>query len=299
MTETLKAEISNEIHAKCKEVRDYAGCVQIHEKANSSKTNKVNFVDLPRCNKSMPVNTWDKCVAKVGKDFEGEFTNGKPTGMAIIKADNGHKYIGQIINGRVTGNGVYTYESGNTYEGDLIDAKRNGYGIFKWTNGDEYKGEWVDNKSEGYGIYKWAKGDEYKGEWVDSKREGYGIYTFKNGKTQIGKFKGDNFIGSGEVGMSKAIENRNCSEGKKDYFYTYKIKGGLFKKSKKQTVAFECLTSSEVAQINAGINDIEGLKSKIRNKNISNALNAVGNSIRMSTMQRTINGLQYRQITGY
>ena len=250
--------------------------MQIHDKATSSKTNEVNFVDLPRCNKSMPVNTWDKCVAKVGKDFEGEFTNGKPTGMAIIKADNGHKYIGQIINGRVTGNGVYTYESGNTYEGDLVDAKRNGYGIFKWTNGDEYKGEWVD--------------DEF---------EGYGIYTFKNGKTQTGKFKGGNFIGSGEVGMSKAIENRDCSEGRKDYFYTFKVKGGLFRKSKKQTVAFECLTSSEVAQINAGINDIEGLKSKIRNKNISNALNAVGNSIRMSTMQRTINGLQYRQITGY
>ena len=99
--------------------------------------------------------------------------------------------------------------------------------------------------------------------------------------------------------ISEGIPNVSCDEGRKNYIYTRQVRGGFFSKSSTEKITLECLTPLEIAQIKTGIDDINKLKKKARNQMFINALRGLGNSIQTSTMQRTINGLQYRQITGY
>ncbi|KGF90576.1 hypothetical protein [Prochlorococcus marinus] len=106
-------------------------------------------------------------------------------------------------------------------------------------------------------------------------------------------------IKNNDFSISEGSTSSECSDGRKNYNYTFQTGGGLLSKRRTKTITLECLTPLEIAQIKTGITDLNKLKKQVRGAQISNALIQMGNAIQRSTMQRTINGLQYRQITGY
>lgn len=104
----------------------------------------------------------------------------------------------------------------------------------------------------------------------------------------------DNSMPAYNLGISEGIENAECTEGRKDYKYTFKTGGGFLRKSKLKTITLDCLSNSEIAQIKVGIADLNKLKNKANSAQFANALNLMRNAIQTSTMRRTINGLQYQ-----
>lgn len=124
-------------------------------------------------------------------------------------------------------------------------------------------------------------------------------YRNKYQNNQNNSYENNDKINSSSFTISEGSSSSDCSEGRKNYIYTFQDGGGFLRKSTTKTVNLECLTPLEIAQIKTGIADLNKLKKQVRGAQISNALRQMGNAIQRSTMQRTINGLQYRQITGY
>ena len=76
-----------------------------------------------------------------GREYEGEWKNGKPHGKGTYKFPNGSKYTGEWKEGVLDGRGIYTEPSG------FIDAGQfKGGTLWKGThffeNGDKFVGEW-------------------------------------------------------------------------------------------------------------------------------------------------------------
>ena len=115
-----------------------------------------------------------------------------------------HYYDGEYKNGKRTGLGEMTYPNGDRYHGQWQDGKKHGEGTYTYKNKDGaddiYSGTWVSDVKEGKGYYEfgadgsmmigtWEKGTIVEGEW---RFKDGGSYTgvFKNGKpTGNGTFK--------------------------------------------------------------------------------------------------------------
>jgi len=80
---------------------------------------------------------------------------------------DGNKYDGEWKEGRKSGLGIFTWANGAKYSGDFKDGKQNGSGAFFWPNGARYEGEWKDNKQNGQGTYYYTNGAFKTGRWVD------------------------------------------------------------------------------------------------------------------------------------
>ena len=69
----------------------------------------------------------------------------KPTGLGIMKFENGSLYEGQWENGVRSGYGRLIQDSGNVYEGRWSKDLANGYGVFSNLQGYRYEGNWLDD----------------------------------------------------------------------------------------------------------------------------------------------------------
>ena len=96
-----------------------------------------------------------------GREYEGEWKNGKPHGKGTYKLPNGSKYTGEWKEGVLDGRGIYIEPSG------LIDAGQfKGGTLWKGThffeNGDKFVGEW--KMGEPWNIEYFDKKGELIGE---------------------------------------------------------------------------------------------------------------------------------------
>ncbi|MBQ4509708.1 MAG: AAA family ATPase, partial [Clostridia bacterium] len=111
--------------------------------------------------------------------YEGEFINGKISGLGIYTVPGQFKYYGECSeitnNIRVfssNGCGVRSFDNGNEYAGDFKLGGFSGFGVYSYANGDKYEGEFNDGKFHGRGVFTYASGDIYEGEFRLGSMEG-------------------------------------------------------------------------------------------------------------------------------
>ena len=119
-------------------------------------------------------------------------------------------------------------------------------------------------------------------------------YRNKYQNNQNNSYENNDKINSSSFTISEGSSSSDCSEGRKNYIYTYQAGGGFLRRRTTKTVNLECLTSLEMAQIKTGIADLNKLKKQANSAQLASALKLLGNAIHTSTMRRTINGLQYQ-----
>lgn len=83
----------------------------------------------------VPASSWSKCI-------EGDCLNGK--GTYIYRA--GKEYIGEWKDGKRHGQGTYTYPDGSKYVGEFKFGKANGQGTLTYHTGRQFTGEWKNGK---------------------------------------------------------------------------------------------------------------------------------------------------------
>ena len=59
---------------------------------------------------------------------------------------DGKNYIGEFSNGKFNGQGTFTWSDGNKYVGEWKDGKMDGQGTLTFSSGEKYVGEWKDGK---------------------------------------------------------------------------------------------------------------------------------------------------------
>lgn len=64
----------------------------------------------------------------------------------------GKQYNGQFLNGKMHGYGVFSWPSGQTYRGEYKDNKKHGKGEMEWGNGVKFIGTWQNGFKSGEGI---------------------------------------------------------------------------------------------------------------------------------------------------
>jgi uncharacterized protein len=141
--------------------------------------------------KGMRQRAWTEFYETGEKEANGEYLNGKKTGLWKYYFRNGKtEQTGAYnTNGKPEGNWKWYYESGNLRKEDnFMKSKLNGQYIELSDSGKIIiKGEYVDGEEEGEWIYH--VGDEKEtGSYVAGKREGEWKHYFHNGEL--------NFIGS-------------------------------------------------------------------------------------------------------
>ena len=89
--------------------------------------------ELPSCDRSKPVATWDMCRGKTktetGSTYRGEFKDGAPHGAGAEAWDDGERYVGEYRAGLRHGKGEYSFPNGSKYIGDFEDGYYHGQGV--------------------------------------------------------------------------------------------------------------------------------------------------------------------------
>lgn len=137
---------------------------------------------------------YGRCVyAKpVGREYIGDFTNGKRNGSTVIRYPNGNMFIGAYKMEKWHGKGIMIYSDGDTYEGGYCDGVRAGHGEFIKTDGEMYVGSFVDDKF-GHGKYIWPDGGYYVGEFQNNAFHGEGTMYNADGTVEYsGQYVEDN-----------------------------------------------------------------------------------------------------------
>jgi hypothetical protein len=104
-----------------------------------------------------------KYVYENGYVYQGNFVDGKRSGLGTLNTPDGDKYDGMWENDVFHGQGTYTWADGSKYTGEWKNGVQDGYGIYFYTNGDKYTGYFVNNKFHGKGKYTWADGTVQEG----------------------------------------------------------------------------------------------------------------------------------------
>jgi hypothetical protein len=122
-----------------------------------------------------------------GYRYEGQVRTGTKTkhgrGVATYKgANSGMRYEGEWQDGRQSGLGVYTWPGGRRYEGEFKDGERSGQGVQVWPDGERYEGGWKGDKKSGQGVYTWPDGRRYEGGWKDGKFSSRGLFWLPGGR---------------------------------------------------------------------------------------------------------------------
>ncbi|KAG9393529.1 MORN repeat [Carpediemonas membranifera] len=146
-----------------------------------------------------------------GKQYKGEWKDGKKHGVGIQIYKNGDKYEGEWADNKPSGHGIYSKPAGPPvagkkrqyrviYDGDWQNGRRHGFGTLNYPDGSCYQGEWADGQREGYGIFTGGIPAEkqgkvqpymYRGEYVDDLKCGKGVEILANGNVFEGEFAGD------------------------------------------------------------------------------------------------------------
>ena len=104
-----------------------------------------------------------------GRQYVGEFKDGKENGYGIFTSSDGKKYIGEFKDGSSHGQGTLTTPDGRKYTGGNKYGLPNGKGTYTWSDGRRYVGGFKDEKFHGQGTLTVPDGRKYKGEWKDGK----------------------------------------------------------------------------------------------------------------------------------
>jgi len=102
--------------------------------------------------------------------YEGNFVNGKYSGMGIFTNPGGQVFTGIFEDGTLNGKGKWTHPKGNKYEGNFKNGGFDGYGVMKYYDGWVYKGNWTNSKRNGQGMMYDKDGNlDYTGDWNNSE----------------------------------------------------------------------------------------------------------------------------------
>lgn len=126
---------------------------------------------LPPC-QGKDVKKWHNCV-----------------GILSFKAG---RYEGEFRNGKLSGLGTFTYTHGDRYVGNWQDDKRDGFGIYTQHNGNKYSGHWKDGKPHGHGVSSLSNRSKYVGNHEDGNRHGEGIFYAADGTVEASGMWKDN-----------------------------------------------------------------------------------------------------------
>jgi hypothetical protein len=118
--------------------------------------------------------------------------------MATKLFSNGNRYEGNYVEGKRSGLGRYSWLNGDEYFGNWDDGDMEGYGCFTWATGDVYKGQWRNNKMHGQGYKKNLDGSSIQGNFANSKANGTCIKKYSSGDRYVGQYKNDMKEGYGE-----------------------------------------------------------------------------------------------------
>lgn len=142
------------------------------------------------------------CVFPSGARYEGDFVDGRITGLGVLYYPNGDTYIGNWQNQVRHGKGRFRFASGNEYLGMFDRNVMQGYGVMTYANGNTYEGEWHANMPNGKGTYTLARGGKYVGYFVDGKFEGQGTMYYGDGSYYQGEWKNNLRHGEGALVMA-------------------------------------------------------------------------------------------------
>lgn len=156
-----------------------------------------------------------------GRQYEGQFAQGRAQGMGSGSWPNGDVYRGTWQAGQHHGHGELTRGDDSRYVGDFVEGQRegsgveqsseglyrgdwradlpNGQGEFHGTDGASYKGQWYDGSRQGFGLYTDTDGNRYEGDWYADVPEGFGIMTNTNGSVYEGEWRASQQNGYGKM----------------------------------------------------------------------------------------------------
>ncbi|CAM9198753.1 unnamed protein product [Discosporangium mesarthrocarpum] len=139
--------------------------------------------------------TWMKAAEDEGEEpqvwatYEGEYRDGKRSGVGKMTYPNGDEYTGEWVNNAMEGEGTYVYKtSGDAYSGTWVASKKVGQGTYQFGADDSVmQGTWVDGSiTEGKWIFK--DGTVYTGHFKKGRPIGEGVYSFASGIVQKGQY---------------------------------------------------------------------------------------------------------------
>ena len=135
-----------------------------------------------------------------GSTYEGEVTDGKPSGQGTLTDANGTHQWGMWHDGNAyTLRGTWVAPDGTTEVGTWnLDGTPSGWTI-TWKDGRQYKGDWklVEGAAElpdGTGEMNWPDGRKYVGQFHNGTMDGPGKMTYPDGNVEEGNWKQGRFL---------------------------------------------------------------------------------------------------------
>jgi radial spoke head protein 1 len=120
--------------------------------------------------------------------YEGQYVEGKKSGIGKLLLPNGEKYHGMWANDKFHGEGTYYYSSGDIYSGNWNRGVKHGQGVFISTKDDsQLVGQWEKGAFVA-GTWIWKDGTSWHGPFKDGKPLGKGVFYFPNGMSQEGEY---------------------------------------------------------------------------------------------------------------
>ncbi|MEM9930645.1 MAG: caspase family protein [Bacteroidota bacterium] len=150
-----------------------------------------------------------------GRQYYGEFRDGRAHGEGTLTYPNGERYQGQFHRGQLHGKGIYRYPDGSSrsgtwrhgvlssgqdnlattagrslptsgcIQGDCEDGK----GTYLTPGGAIYVGDFRSGEIHGQGICTYTDGSRYEGQWSHRHPEGYGHKTWADGRSFTGQWR--------------------------------------------------------------------------------------------------------------
>ena len=141
--------------------------------------------------------------------FEGNFSDGKPSGKGTLTYYDGSKYIGEFGGSKEFGNDYFNTNYGNFrhgkgkhfdekgkmfIDGEFKNGELNGKATRIYFKGGEqtykYIGDFKNSKRDGFGTLFFPDGNiYYKGEFKDDKVHGDGTANLRDGRKYQGQFE--------------------------------------------------------------------------------------------------------------
>jgi hypothetical protein len=131
-----------------------------------------------------------------GREYDGDWMQGKPHGMGSEVLPNGETYRGTWVDGQRHGHGELNRLDGSRYVGDFADGLRNGEGSERSTAG-LYRGSWEADMPDGEGAFFGNDGSSYRGQWRNGQRDGVGRFDDGRSSSYDGDWTADKPNGFG------------------------------------------------------------------------------------------------------
>ena len=121
--------------------------------------------------------------------YEKDFLNNNSISQMELKIyENGREYIGQFKNGKREGYGIMYFPDGGRYEGNWENNLSHGKGIEYYQNGDRYEGNYFKDEEDGEGVYYYKNGDRIMGNYKNGNKVGKHVKLCSNGEIEVFNF---------------------------------------------------------------------------------------------------------------